>query len=187
MINSWGSAAKKSERGSSGLTAGVAVALAIATGGCASPKPPEPVAVSTSRAERLEAPRTWAFDSLDARPVSADAMRGKPTVIAFITTDNLGSQAQVNYLVAMAKNDQDEVNYVLVAMHPRKDRELVELYRSTLGVSFPVALADDVSMSGAGPFPVEHVPTLVVLDREGRLVWRETGLAKPADIRAHLR
>jgi hypothetical protein len=72
-------------------------------------------------------------------------------------------------------------------MHARKDRELVELYRSTLGVSFPVALADESSINGAGPFPVEHVPTVVVLDREGRLVWREMGLAKPADIRAHLR
>ena len=177
MISSWGSAATRSRLG---------VALVATLVACVSTKPvAEPVGVSNARAQ-TEAPQTWAYESLDARAVSAEGTRGKPTVLAFVTTDNLGSQAQVNFLVAMAKHDADRVNYALVAMHTRKDREIVELYRSTLAVTFPVALADDASISGGGPFPIEAVPTVVVLDREGKLVWRTTGLAKPADIRPHL-
>jgi hypothetical protein len=180
MINSWVSAATRIES-----PARLAV-LCLALAGCGpSRPPPEPVGVSNA-SEPKDAPSAWAFDSLDARPVSSEATRGKPTVLAFVTTDNLGSQAQVNYLVAMAKHDADRVNYAVVAMHPRKDRELVELYKGTLGVTFPVALVGDASLSGGGPFAVEHVPTVVVLDRAGRLAWRATGLAKPADIRPHL-
>jgi hypothetical protein len=184
MISSWGNAATRSSFGIA-----IAIVIAVALAACVSTKPAvETVGASNASNARAqtEAPRAWAYESLDSRPVTAEGTRGKPTVLAFVTTDNLASQAQVSFLVAMAKNDHDRVNYALVAMHTRKDREIVELYRTTLAVTFPVALVDDASISGGGPFPVEAVPTVVVLDREGRLVWRTTGLARPADIRPHL-
>ena len=44
------------------------------------------------------------------------------------------------------------------------------------------------AMSGAGPFgEIPAVPTVVVLDRFGKLVWKHTGLAKADEIRAHVR
>ena len=68
-------------------------------------------------------------------------MRGKPAVIVFVTTgDIVGRPA--SYLVHMAKNDGDRVFYAMVAVHPRKEAILVETYKQTLGVDFPVALAD---------------------------------------------
>jgi hypothetical protein len=30
---------------------------------------------------------------------------------------------------------------------------------------------------------VQAVPTIVILDRQGRMVWRHVGLAKPEEIR----
>jgi hypothetical protein len=51
-------------------------------------------------------------------------MRGKPAVIAFVTTGSLPAQAQVDYLVAMARNDGDRVNYAVVALEDRDGREL---------------------------------------------------------------
>jgi hypothetical protein len=133
-------------------------------------------------------PVDFAFDSLDERPVSADAARGKPTVIAFVQTGDVWAQAEVNFLVAMARNDGDAVNYLLVALEPRDARELVESYRTVLGVKFPVALADTATMFGAGPFGAIKVPSLFILDRTGRIAWRaEARVAKADEIRAHLR
>lgn len=167
-------------------TATSVIVLALASAACTRTKTADaPVGVSSTPPFQTEAP-VFAFDSLDARPVSTDAMRGKPTVLLFILIDNLGCQAEVNYLTAMAKNDEDKVNYVLVAIEPRDRRELVEMYRRSLGVTFPVALADEATRRGGGPFPLEATPTIVVLDRDGRVVWRTTGLARPAEIRAHL-
>ena len=130
----------------------------------------------------------FAFDSLDERPVSSDALRGKPTVLAFVTTWDLTSQAEVDFLVNMAKNDERRVNYALVALEEPRDRELVEVYAQKLGVAFPVALGDKETIAGRGPFgDVHNVPTVVILDREGRVAWQKAGLAKSDELRAALR
>lgn len=149
-----------------------------------------PVGVSAKTGaplEKLGKETVYAFDSLDARPVSAGAMRGKPAVITFVTTGDINSQAQVSFLVHMAKNDGDKVSYAVVALHPRKEAVLVEAYKSTLGVEFPVALADPGVTSASGPFgEIPAVPTTVILDRFGRIAWKHTGLAKHEELRGHM-
>jgi hypothetical protein len=102
---------------------------------------------------------------------------------------NIGSQMQVNYLIAMHKNDGDRVAYALVFMVPRNQRELVEIYRRSLGVEFPVALADDGTLRGAGPFgEMPLVPTVVILDRMGRVAQRIDGrVASAEELRGHLK
>ena len=130
----------------------------------------------------------YAFDPLDDRAVSSEAHRGKPTIIVFVTTGDIVGQAQVSYLVHMAKNDGERVNYAVVALHPRKEIVLVETYRQTLGIEFPVALGDHSATTAAGPFgEIPAVPTIVILDREGRIVWKHTGLAKNDEVRRHMR
>jgi hypothetical protein len=163
----------------------------VAALGC-SPKQGEgpPVGVSTKDGASvpLDKAVTFAFDSLDDRAVSSDGLRGKPTVLAFVTTGDIVGQAQVSYLVHMSKNDGDRVNYAMVALHPRKEIVLVEAYRKTLGVEFPVALADASATSAGGPFgEIPAVPTVVILDRQGRVVWKHTGLAKNEELRGHMR
>jgi hypothetical protein len=163
---------------------------ALCVGGCGSASstggsslPPGVSSAATSP------PLSFDFDSLDDRPASAEAMRGKPTVVTFVTTGSLPSQAQVDFLVAMAEHDGDRTNYLVVALDPRENRELVEIYRKALHVPFPVAMADDTSRSGAGPFgDVTAVPCTVVLDRAGRVAARVDGrIAKSPEIRAALR
>ena len=151
-----------------------------------------PVGMSTKDGNAVslsDKPTAYAFDPLDdERPVSSDAFRGKPVVLAFVTTGDLQSQAQVGFLNAMHKNDGERVNYALIAVHPRKEIILVETYRKATGVEFPVALTDGAAMNAGGPFgEIPAVPTVVVLDRFGKLVWKHTGLAKADEIRAHVR
>lgn len=173
-----------------GGLAGVAIGAVIAasTAGCG-PKAVEPtVGVSDKPGAAFpDRPVTYVFDTLDERPVSSAAHRGKPTILAFITTGDIVGQAQIDYLVAMAKNDGAKVNYALVALHPRKEIVLVEAYISALKVEFPVALADPSVMTPQGPFgEFSAVPTIIVLDREGKIVWKHTGLAKADELRGHM-
>jgi hypothetical protein len=163
------------------------VAAMVACGGPKAATPAEaPPGVS------LQAPRPavdFVFDSLDARPVDSTSTRGKPTVMTFVTTGSLPAQAQVDYLVAMAKNDGDRVNYAVVALDSGESRELVELYAKALSIPFPVAMSDAQTRSGAGAFgDVSAVPVTVVLDRAGRVVWRaDARVAKSAEIRGAMR
>jgi hypothetical protein len=133
----------------------------------------------------LGTPVEFVFDSLDDRPVTAQAALGKPTVIVFVTTSNLPAQAQVDFLVAMANHDHGRNNFILVALEPRDSRELVEIYRKALSVPFPVAMADDATLSGKSVFgDLSAVPVTVMLDRAGRMVWRVDGrVVKSGELR----
>jgi hypothetical protein len=143
--------------------------------------------VGTSVRPEGSAPITFKLDSLDEREVSTGSIAGKPTVIAFITTWDLSSQAQIDYIVPMAKRDGAQVNYVMVALQEPKERELVEVYVHHFGITFPAAMADPELIVGEGPFgSLKAVPTTVVLDRSARMVWRHTGIARPEDIRQGL-
>ncbi len=142
---------------------------------------------SSTRPEGATAPVTFKLDSLDERDVSTASVAGKPTVIAFVTTWDLSSQAQMDYLVPMAKRDGAQVNYVMVALQEAQDRELVEVFAHHLGVAFPSALAGPDLIAGGGPFgPLKAVPTTVILDRAARMVWRHVGIARPEEIRSGL-
>ena len=169
-----------------------ALALVVVLAACG-PKQGEgpPVGVSTNdgTATLSDKPTVYAFDSLDEdRPINSDVLKGRVVVLAFITTGSFEAQAQANYLNAMAKNDGDKTFYGLLALHPRKEIVLVETYRSSIGLKIPIALADGGATSAAGPFgEIPAVPTVVVLDRFGKLVWKHTGLAKADEIRAQIR
>lgn len=167
------------------MTAAGMVALALACGGTRTPPAGSPPATGVP----MHAPVDFAFDSLDGRPVSAEATRGKPTVLAFVTTSSLPAQAQVDFLVAMAKNDGDRVNYAVVAIDQRDNRELVELYKKALSIQFPVAMADAQTLAGGGAFgDVSAVPVTVILDRLGRVVSRVDGrVTKSEELRVAMR
>lgn len=162
-------------------------ALLPACGGSGEPKAPAtPPGVSV---QASSAPVSFAFDSLDDRPVSSEVSRGKPAVLAFVTTGSLPAQAQVDFLVTMSGNDGDKVFYAVVSLDPRENRELVEIYRKSLGIKFPVAMADEATRAGAGPFgDVTTVPVTILLDRVGRVVWRVDGrVAKSDELRGAMR
>jgi hypothetical protein len=160
-------------------TSNTLVFLAACGGAKGAALPDERPGASTAEAR---APVDFAFDSLDERSVTSEATRGKPTVISFVTTGSLPAQAQVDFLVAMAKHDAGAVNYAVVALEARENRELVELYRKALSIPFPMALADPSTSSGGGPFgDVTGVPVTVILDRDGRVALRIAGRVVHSD------
>jgi hypothetical protein len=168
-------------------TIDAALVLAAWAIGCGGARKEEPL-VGITLPSSDEAAVVYRFDSLDDRAVDSSSLRGKPTVIAFESTGSLKGQAQVNYLVAMAKHDAEKVNYVLVALEPQGNRQLVEEYRRFLGVTFPCAMADDETLQGAGPFgDVRSESTTFILDRRGRVVFKaEARVAKADELRAEL-
>jgi hypothetical protein len=171
-------------RAKAGWRCGIAIAFAFALG-CGHGA--GDAVIGRSVRPEGSAPIEFKLDSLDAREVSTASIAGKPTVIAFITTWDLSSQAQIDYIVPMAKRDGEQVNYVMVALQEAKERELVEVYVHHFGIAFPAAMADPELIVGAGPFgSLQAVPTTVILDRSARMVWRHTGIARPEEIRQGL-
>ena len=105
------------ERAAVRAGAALAAALLVACGGAA--KQEALVGVSTAD---TNAPMSFAFDSLDARPVSSAAMQGKPAVLLFVTTWDTLSQAEVGYAVAVAAEEGERTRFALVALQDASAR-----------------------------------------------------------------
>jgi len=182
---SWGRRATKTTEGA---VFGLALALAVISGACSRSPPLGPVGSTRSPETVLVGHVDFLFPSIDDRPVSSSAFRGKPTVLAFIASDDIASQAEADFLAVMAKHDGDKVNYALVAVEAPERRELVENFRaffeSKFGVSLRTGMADKDLLLGTGPFGDVRRLTVIVLDAGGKVVWQKTGIAKSDEIRA---
>ncbi len=160
-----------------------AIALVACGGGGGARTPPPGV----SMAEQSGEAPVWAFDSLDAQPVSSAAFAGKPGVLVFITTYDPICQQQVNYDLPLAQ-EMPDVTFALIALQDATSRELVEMYRETMHVKWPVAMADPATIAGGGTLgDVHHIPTTIVFSRDGRVAWRHEGGVMPAELREHLK
>jgi hypothetical protein len=78
-------------------------------------------------------------------------------------------------------------NAAAVVLEAPAYAELLPAYRETLALPYPVVMADFATQQRQGPFgDIQNVPTLVVLDRGGREVWRHQGALEARDIEAAL-
>ncbi len=162
-----------------------ALVFVLALCSCGGAVKTTPVGVSTAE-QSGEAP-AWAFDSLDDRPVSSAAFAGKPVVLVFLTTYDPICQQQVNYDLPIAQ-EMPDVTFAFVALQDATSRELVEMYRETMHVKWPAAMADPATIAGGGTLgDVHKIPTTLIFARDGRVVWRHEGGVMPAEMREHLK
>ena len=158
-----------------------ALVFVVACGGGAKTTP-----AGMSAGDGVDAP-VWEFSSLDARPVASGAFGGKPVALVFVTTYDPICQQQVNYDIALA-DEFPNVSFALVALQEPSSRELVEIYRDTLKIKFPVALADAATIAGGGTLgDVHRIPATVLIGRDGKIAWRHDGGVMPAEMREHLK
>jgi hypothetical protein len=101
----------------------------------------------------------------------------------FVTTFDLASQAEAKSLNDALHRHKPRINAGAVVLEAPKHAILADVFRTSLGLTYPVALADPDTLEGSGPFGnIAGVPTLVVLDRDGREVTRKTGLIGAREI-----
>lgn len=165
---------------------GALLVLSLAAlAGCASsrPEPARPKAAAPSGP-----PVEFSFASIDEREVSSASLRGRATVIAFLTTYAAPSTVQARYLKKVAADHVPRINAALVFYEQPENRPLVRIFRDSLGLSIPTAMADAESIAGRGPFKgIDTVPSVVVLDSAGREVYRKVGVADAGELQRALR
>jgi hypothetical protein len=156
--------------------------LAASTLGCATPAAPAAVSLPSGNAP------AFAFTSLDGKPLSPAEVAGRTTVIGFLTTYDVHSQAEARFLAMLERHHTPRINVVALMLEAPENRPLVEAFVASLGLAYPVALADAATIAGDGPFAgLHHVPSIVVLDRDGREAWRHIGFVSEAGLEAAVR
>ena len=165
----------------------VLVASATAFVGCASN--PEVARTTSVPSQELspepDAPvRNFRYMGLSGAVVDGVRFRGRMTLVAMIATYDTASQAQVRFLKSVLRHHAPRINVVVIVLEPAHHRPMVEAFAATLELPYPVAMADEVTIAGRGPFDgLHHVPSGVLLDRDGRERWRNIGLIEPRELR----
>jgi len=129
----------------------------------------------------------FTFGTIDGGELSSDTTRGRTTALLFVTTYDLPSQAEAELLRDVVATHKPLVNAAIVILEPPRAAALAQVWADSLGLKLPIAMASPTLMSGDSSFGrIAGVPTLVVLDRRGRLVARSEGAAGRALITGFL-
>jgi len=132
--------------------------------------------------------RRFFYVALDGSEVSTASLRGRMSVLALVATYDDLCQVQAAIVNALLRRHSPRINAAALVLEPPHHRPMAEAFAAVLELSYPVALVDEATIAGEGPFPaLHHVPSVVVLDRQGREVWRKLGLAEEEEIAEVLR
>ncbi|HTN86460.1 MAG TPA: TlpA disulfide reductase family protein [Sorangium sp.] len=134
---------------------------------------PPAAAASPARGPAL----TFSYETLDGRELSTASLAGRLSVIGFVATYDVASQAEARFLAGLFRDHTPRINAALLVLEASENRPLVEAFVAALKLPYPVALADAPTIAGEGPFAgLHHVPSVVILDADGREAFRHVGL-----------
>ncbi len=119
--------------------------------------------------------------------LSSESTRGRVTALLFVTTFDLPSQLMAKRLQSVVSKHRPRANAGAVALEPPNDAPLVDVFKTSLGLSYPVALTNSTRVNESGPFgAIDQVPVLVVLDARGVEVARASGVVTEEELDAAL-
>ncbi|HEY6078567.1 MAG TPA: hypothetical protein VIW29_07180 [Polyangiaceae bacterium] len=145
---------------------------ALVVGGCYTQEGEAPPA----SAPKSGVPVQFAFGTIDGGEVSSDSTRGRTTALLFVTTYDLPSQAVALLLRDVLSKHKPLANGAIVMFEPPRSAPLVQVWRDQMQLELPVAMASPLLLAGESELGrVLGVPTLVVLDRRGRIALRLEG------------
>jgi hypothetical protein len=129
----------------------------------------------------------FAFGTTEGGEFNSETTRGRVTAVLFVTTFDLASQAEAKRLSQLLRSHRPRINAGAVVLEAPKYATFADVFRTSLELAYPVALADPATLAGAGAFgEVRAVPTLVVLDRDGYETFRKAGLMTGRELEAAL-
>lgn len=129
----------------------------------------------------------FSFAATDGSELGSATTRGRVTILLFLTTYDNASQLMARQLRSLVHRRRPRINVGAVVLETSKYAVLAPVFRQSLELDYPVAMADEATLQGQGSFgPLRRVPTLVILDRRGRRVWQEEGYVPPERIEAVL-
>jgi hypothetical protein len=164
----------------------LAALAAAALAGCGGPaRPPDKPTTAVTAGSK---PLRFAYQGLDGRPISSESLINRVSVIGFLATYDVNSQAEARYLDSLLRRHSPRINVVVLVLEAPQNQPLVEAFSASLGLKYPIAMADAATIAGEGPFTgLHHVPSVVVLDRAGREAWRHVGFITEAALEQAVR
>jgi hypothetical protein len=142
---------------------------------------------ATASEPRRGRPIEFLYGTPTGETLSSQNTRGRVTALLFVTTFDLPSQLMAKRLDAVAHRHRPRINAGAIALEAPNNAPLVEVFRTSLGLSYPVGLTNRTRLDEKGPFgTLDQVPVLVVLDARGVEVARAEGVVSEPELDAAL-
>lgn len=146
---------------------------ALTLGGCYA-REAEPAAAAEPE---LGEPLQFTFGTIAGGEVSSDTTRGRTTALLFVTTYDLPSQAEAQLLRDVLSSHKPVANAAIVMMEAPQAAGLAQVWADAIALKWPIAMASPRLMAGESQLGrINGVPTLIVLDRRGRLISKSEGV-----------
>ncbi len=133
--------------------------------------------------EAKEAP-LFVLQGLDGKEYALEGLRGRPVVLAFVSTNCVYCRQELALLEKLYQEYREKALLEVLAIDMGDTKEEVEKLVRRVGVSFPVLLDADVTVSAA--YSVVYVPTAFFVDPQGNLVDGFVGAQKETVVRNKL-
>ena len=158
--------------------------VAQALTGCFRPDEPR----ASGPQPELGEPIQFTFGTVDGAELSSDTTRGRTTALLFVTTYDLPSQAEAQLLRDVLATHKPLANAAIVMLEAPQTAGLARVWADSIGLKLPIAMASPSLLAGESQLGrIAGVPTLVVLDRRGRLMSKSEGALKRVEIEECLR
>ncbi|NUQ75095.1 MAG: TlpA family protein disulfide reductase [Polyangiaceae bacterium] len=162
--------------------------IALASLGCGSSEPAVKTPPVPAAPKARGAPVAFELATIDNKPLSTATLAGRFSVIAFLATYDMASQAQARFIAELVRSHKPRINAAAIILELPENKPMVEAFVAALEPPYPVAMADRLTLAGEGPFRgLHHVPSVVILDREGREAFRRIGLTEVSTLEEVLR
>jgi hypothetical protein len=136
---------------------------------------------STPGAKQAELPRgpvSLRIELLDGSTLTLGSLRGNVVLVTIISTADLHALVEVPRIKKLAKEYQG-ASFKAVAIALDDEPEAIRVFRDTFELTYPVGTVEDRAalIGPRGPFgKIEGVPTSILLDKEGRIAARMSGV-----------
>lgn len=162
----------------------LAVLCSLGASGCASSAEERPAAAMPRYGSGPE----FEWTTIDDKPLTANDLRGRATLLLFVTMHELGSQLMVQQAEQRLHKVVPRINVVAVLMEGPEYTPLAPAFRDGLSLSYPLVMASPALLRGSTPFgEIDYLPTTLVLDRQGNEAQRLRGPVSEAELDAALR
>ena len=136
---------------------------------------PPPAPEESEQQSRGQVQR-YVFGTTDGEELSAESMHGRVSVLLFVATFDLASQLAAKQLNQALHKHAPRINAGAVVLEAAKYAPLADVFKSSLSLSYPVAIADLQTLAQNSTLgEVRSVPTLIIFDAQGREVRRQYG------------
>jgi thiol-disulfide isomerase/thioredoxin len=114
------------------------------------------------------------INDLTGKPISSASFPGKVVLISFWATWCPPCRLEIPELIDLANRYKDQVEIVGISMDDPEDVAKVQSFVTKMGMNYPVAMGTKDLVDEYGGVPA--LPTVFVLNKEGRVVQKHMGL-----------